>query len=189
MKKSKSIQAFALWAAPFVMACTFVASPLAIAADGEKSSTDPALRGAIGKVGSSPDPAATVESFFQVGPVNNSRARQVARVPAALPPGPADKKPVLKEVGHALWHVMDNAGVPMFLGKSNDLDPSIDTSHGMPPSMVPTLKRTDKAVENAKQTVVEGPSQIDTGAIHKIPQSELEGVELPTLHDAQTQSH
>ena len=182
MRKRKSTKAFALVASPLAIAV--LCSPFALAADPDNSSTSPALRGTIGAQGSPPASAGTVESFFQVAPLNKSP--QGAKVQTA---SASDKKPALKGAGRALWHIMDNAGVPMFLGKNNDLDPSIDTSRWTPPPLVPNLKRVDKPSDNPKQTVMEAPSQIETSAIHKIPKSELEGVELPTLHDAQTATH
>jgi len=176
--------------APLAMATFLLVGSFAIAADSETSSSVPALRGTLAKEASPAVPAGSVESFFQVSPARKTSATQPTKIQAAAAPtSTAAKTPVLKEASRALWHIMDNAGVPMFLGKSNDLDPSIDTSHSMPPSMVPNLKRVDKPVDNPKQTVVEDTSQIDNSAIHKIPQSELEGVELPTLHDAQTTTH
>jgi hypothetical protein len=173
------------------VAISLLAGLTARAAEAEKSLPDPTLRGTIGRGGHTPATDNGVESFFQLTPVQPSKAHQ--NVPsdsvAAKSIVTNEKKPVMKEVGRALWHVLDNAGVPMVLSKQNDLDPSIDTSHWMPPALVPDLKRVDKPVENPKQTVIEGTAQIDNGAIHKIPQSELEGVELPTLHDAQAATH
>jgi hypothetical protein len=181
-----------LLSAPLVMAS--VSGLIAVAAEAEKSSPDPRLQGTIGQHGQPSATVSSVDSFFQLAPVKRRSPQDVRADAGALSgagqsSGANEKKPVLKEVGRALWHVLDNAGVPMVLGKQNDLDPSIDTSHWMPPAMVPNLKRVDRPAENPKQTVIEGTAQIENGAVHKIPQSELEGIELPTLHDAQSPTH
>jgi len=58
-----------------------------------------------------PQPAPTapennsIESFFQLNPA----------------PPPKKKSSALKTPGKFLWHILDNIGVPMFVGKDDDL--------------------------------------------------------------------
>ena len=77
----------------------------------------------------------------------------------------------------------------MFFAKHKDLDPSIDMTNGImsPPMVLTKWGKLEglKASESLKAPEVVVPT--DNGANpHRIPQSELEGVELPTLRDDQS---
>ncbi len=119
----------------------------------------------------------SVSAFFQVptNPANNQ----------ATPP--TTKKTSVKRL---VWHVMDNMGVPMLVGKDNDMDPSISSSNAMPPVQVPTmasLRKMDKQIKHNEAITTEPATAnaVSSGqaVLHKIPQSELEGVELPAPRD------
>jgi len=179
------------WRLAFVFSLAPIAvTTFALAAfPADAPAVDPSLRGTIGKDASGATGGSTIESVFDLGPVKHSKPVQDARAQAASLDERAtakeSKEPAMKGMSRALWHVLDNVGVPMVFHKENDLDPAIDTSHWMPPAMVPDLKRVNAPSANPKQTVIESTAQIENGNIHKIPQSELEGIELPTLHDVQ----
>ncbi len=97
-----------------------------------------------------------VESFFQCNQVMpTSRNNQ--------------KKSRFGTPGKVIWHILDNLGVPMFVGKDNDLDPSLRQSYMLPPSIIPTHNIT----------------QITP---HGIPESELEGTEVTPGNDAKKQA-
>jgi hypothetical protein len=119
----------------------------------------------------------SVASFFQLPPSQ----------PANQTTSGASKKASVRRM---VWHVMDNMGVPMIVGKDNDMDPSINRADGMPPIQVPTmasLKKMDKQIKHNEETANEPATAnaVPNGnaALHKIPQSELEGVELPAPRD------
>jgi hypothetical protein len=119
----------------------------------------------------------SVASFFQLPPSQ----------PANQTTSGASKKASVRRM---VWHVMDNMGVPMIVGKDNDMDPSINRADGMPPIQVPTMagfKKMDKQIKHNEETANEPATAnaVPNGnaALHKIPQSELEGVELPAPRD------
>jgi len=184
-----------------VLAGLMLSSTSAHADTGSVAGADVPARGldmsALKDVERSQSPSTTensVESFFQIhNPKSKSSANYALASPAAAPPVTSDRtdgnksKSTLGGVGRFFWHVLDNAGVPMVFAKHNDLDPDIDTSNnGSSPIVVSTkLRLLDKLSDS--QSMPENPLQTSNGANpHKIPQSELEGVELPTLRDEQT---
>jgi hypothetical protein len=93
-----------------------------------------------------------IESFFQCGPAD-----------VGVPKKKSAAVKVAKSPGKLLWHVLDNLGVPMFVGKDNDLDPSLTRTHFIPPKAA------------AGQA---GSEEISPGIPEKIPESELEGPEV-----------
>jgi len=93
----------------------------------------------------------TVESFFQCNPANQTQQ-------------PKKKKSILKSPGKIIWHVLDNFGVPMFVGKDSDLDPSLSQAYVMPPPAT-SVKNTAPAIPQ------------------KIPESELEGTDVSPKND------
>ncbi len=108
--------------------------------------------------------------------------------------------------GKMIWHVLDNMGVPMFIGKDNDLAPGLERSAGMPDKayFLPNQARiSDKTVGTKPklfqirpkhtQLAPAGSNSASTSSsditvdskahdekprspLEKIPQSELEGV-------------
>lgn len=108
--------------------------------------------GATGTQQPAPNPTETnsVESFFQCNPPTS--------VPNAAPQ--TKKQPsVLKTSRKIIWHTLDNLGVPMFIGKDADLDPSLSQAYVMPPLPSPTQNVTPVTPQ-------------------RIPESELEGIDV-----------
>jgi hypothetical protein len=158
------------------------------------SPTAPALRESIVREASPPlsdNQENGVDSFFQCGPIkplkvggdSKTSMPQAASSPAKQP------RSLPVTAGRVVWHILDNIGVPMLIGKDNDLDPSIDRQSSMPPMPVSTkvtaLKKSDleniSANQATRQSVDQSSVQANT---HRIPESELEGVELPAPKDA-----
>jgi hypothetical protein len=76
----------------------------------------------------------------------------------------------------------------MFVGKDNDLDPSINNANHLQPPLLDNTLRLDShvpsnstATQSSSQTTQQSNSQTK---IHKIPDSELEGIDLPIIRDA-----
>jgi hypothetical protein len=136
----------------------------------------------------SPDnKASTVESFFDcdaVPPIGQQ----------SRPPGGTDAADNKSgwHAGRLIWHVLDNAGVPMFFGNRDaDLDPKIGSrAYINPPDRVPSQTLGEKIRRKSVKTVVQSkpdsslqdPTLVATPAdpktiLHKIPQSELEGID------------
>ncbi len=127
-----------------------------------------------------------VESFFDCEPI----APQGVRTSFTGNPNSNRKK----SGWHAekfLWHVLDNAGVPMFLGnRQAELDPSISArAYINPPEREPThtlgerirRKSTTTVVQTKPENASKDPALVATPAdpksiLHRIPQSELEGI-------------
>jgi hypothetical protein len=155
------------------------------------SSAQAQLRGAINQNQAAPSNA--VESFFQCAPIQN------------LPPGPAvlnsrrtdlqhkaaasaEQDSIKGKAGRFMWHVLDNAGIPMPLkGKEDGLDPSLRRSYTNPP--LPDIERTnirDRGSEELVQSTIQSSTTVDVR--QKIPLSELEGVEISQPKDESPQS-
>jgi hypothetical protein len=94
----------------------------------------------------------SIESVFQIPPV----AKNINQ---------STKKKPLKGAAKLIWHTLDNLGVPMFIGKDNDLDPSLRQGYVAPSS----------AISN-RQSVPITPQ--------KIPESELEGTDISPKTDS-----
>lgn len=90
----------------------------------------------------------SIESFFQC---NQSVASQNTQT----------KKQKGSHLGKALWHVLDNLGVPMVLSKDGDLDPSLRHPASMP-------------LDSVGQTTGLSPT-LRPDPPQKIPARELEG--------------
>lgn len=97
----------------------------------------------------------TVESFFQCNSLN---------IPVKTKTSIKKKTSLLGGAGKVLWHVLDNLGVPMFVGKDSDLDPSLRQAYVMPSPVV------------SRQTIAPVIPQ-------KIPESELEGTDVNPKND------
>jgi hypothetical protein len=135
----------------------------------------PALREMIQQNSSSNGQEGNIESFFQVRKNNSPPAvvedqRHQQRAPKTAP-------------GRALWHILDNAGIPMFMGnKDEDLDPSLTRNYTNPPQLSAENKdtKTQSGSGSAKQTATE---TVSVTKCHKIPDSELEGIEVSPTTD------
>jgi hypothetical protein len=122
----------------------------------------------------------TVESFFQVSPAPRSARPAASGADTAKLGENQDEHK--KSVKRFLWHALDNIGVPMFFGnKDDDLDPSLAHGYIMRSengARAAQASNQDKATANS--AVVNQPS------VHKIPDSELEGVNFSVKNDAQS---
>jgi hypothetical protein len=199
---SKATKPILLFSIALTVSCTVrpVNSEAAAPLPGVKSSTAastpasvtpaPALQQTVVKE-SAPSPQDnSVEAFFQVGRSNRNSARNLLMQSAIIPS--SDKTSKWRSHGptRLLWHVMDNAGIPMFFGQDTSyIDPSIKETYVIP---APLLPRKDAKVEELeKERITPVASQAPTSpatpnspnALQKIPESELEGVPLPTLRD------
>jgi len=130
----------------------------------------------------------SVESFFQIDPANRNSAQNLLMQSATVTAPTTDKR---KTVPHyfyrGLWHLLDNAGVPMFFGHDSYLDPSIRETYHIDSPKLPS----ERAVERDPEKAVASPSKpaapqkpaTTQSAPQKIPASELEGVPLPAPRD------
>ncbi len=100
-----------------------------------------------------PSAAGSVESFFECSaPLATQKIKSKST------------KPLPNKVGKTLWHVLDNLGIPMFVGKDNDLDPALS-------------RNTNTYAPTTEQTIISPSPQ-------KIPESELEGTDIGPNNDA-----
>ena len=145
----------------------------------------------------------SVESFFQID--NNGRVPAASytsnnKTASRLLSEFNSPEPTKSAAGapfRFLWHVMDNAGVPMFFGKSDDdLDPSLRLGYrsqgafrggdgaGLEaggPSRLGSRRSVDTTTRHSVDTATTRRSVDATEnravAPHKIPESELEGTD------------
>lgn len=158
------------------------------AASSEILLADPQLRGLSGSASvNSSQGSGSVESFFQIN--NNktpaaeytSNNKTAARLLSEFN-SPEPKKSAAGAPFRFLWHVMDNAGVPMFFGKNDDdLDPSLRQGHAEQSN---SGHEHSTAANSRPASTVEGTTRAtERGAVapspgpHKIPESELEGTD------------
>jgi len=132
-------------------------------------------------------PDNSVEAFFQVGASRNgaqSLSMQAATVTSA-----ADNKSKSRSgFSRCMWHILDNAGIPLPDRHDTDyIDPNIKSTYLIPS---PTLASEGAVAKELEQTTAAaskpGPQSTATNsaaALQKIPVSELEGVPLPALRD------
>ena len=97
--------------------------------------------------------SAKVETFFQIDSPTNINAAHAINKNASTG----------GSVGKLLWHTLDNIGVPMFIGKDNDLDPSLRTTNAFKTQSV-SKKNNISPVNNAHQNIPD--SQFE---IHDLP--------------------
>lgn len=136
---------------------------------------------------------APLDSFFQLSPQVQSVLREgkvsvntPVTAPALSPPRrtvSGETKDDGLHLGRAMYHILDNIGVPMPYKNKSDLDPSIIVP---PPSFSVEARKLEKVNINhspaAAETVPEFPKAFQPAP--KIPASELEGVDLPAPGDA-----
>ncbi len=163
-------------------------------------SSDPQLRGLSGSdsVNSSQN-SGSVESFFQISNTLKTPAAEYTSNDKTASHllsefnSPEPKRAAAGAPFRFLWHVMDNAGVPMFFGKNDDdLDPSLrhgysETNYSKPNyagTISPGQSRssaTDYKPANTIEGTTRATARSATGAPsqtpHKIPESELEGTD------------
>jgi hypothetical protein len=89
--------------------------------------------------------------------------------------------------GRLLWHVLDNAGVPMLFGKTTYyIDPEIAGKYSIPS---PKLPREGILAKELDETTIQtasnpaAPANNASQPMQKIPTSELEGIALPAPRD------
>lgn len=126
----------------------------------------------------------SIESFFQI-PARTSLPSSVG----SGPPLTINEPPTTRTqrishhsgVGRFLYHVLDNAGVPVPCGKDAELDPSLAAPATELAVDSKRLERISPSSSGSAQNSQTAP------AFHsnpqKIPESELEGVELPAPRD------
>jgi hypothetical protein len=95
-----------------------------------------------------------VEAFFQIAPTV-----QANPVPQAKTHSGAYR---------AIWHVMDNIGVPMFGNKDPDIDPALSRPFVMPP-VLPDASANSANAANNSQTKPPKPTIIDPQAAAQDP--------------------
>jgi hypothetical protein len=136
--------------------------------------------------------AFSVESFFQIPGKSNvtpsidgtGGATLHGPIMNATQRGSADDQEESRKfhIGKALYHVLDNVGVPLPYDKGEALAPDL---RSQPAELsVVAQKAPNKnstATVPAQSQPAQGPNQ--AGSAAKIPESELEGVELPTPRD------
>jgi hypothetical protein len=168
-----------------VLSFVFLICDLAFA---QENSVAPVLRPAIVQ-DSSHQPAGDgkVESFFQLSKVQNPSS-QTANSSQKLSQVQSHTLSLLKALYKGLWRTLDNAGVPMLIGKDGDLSPQLSKGLLVMPRTDPTTassQQVTKGSEMSIQKTPEGTEQAAKGAPQRIPQSELEGTiyESPATHD------
>jgi hypothetical protein len=89
-------------------------------------------------------------------------------------------------VKRAIWHILDNVGVPMFSGDmSPDLDPRLSRDYVDPPMPSIDANRTRSSLVETTDTSVSSGSRLGSP---KIPESELQGTEFTPTPNVQTKS-
>jgi hypothetical protein len=142
----------------------------------------------------------SIDSFFQLpGSSTSTPANSASQGEVQLHgpmPSPVSPSPSITEQrsaptsehhgGRFLYHLLDNIGVPLPADKSEALDPSLRAS---PPSTTLATKNVTAvagtnggAIQNTFQLPQPTPAAQPAG---RIPESELEGVELPAPRDVQ----
>jgi hypothetical protein len=150
------------------------------------ASPSPLLREDVAKESVPPAQDNSVESFFQIGARRS--AQGVLMQPATVTSSAASER---KSRSHGLyrciWHILDNAGVPMFVGHESYIDPSISGRYLIPsPKLLrdsALAKELEKATTGATQPPPSPAPTASQPMPQKIPASELEGVVLPAPRD------
>lgn len=154
--------------------------------------------------------AVKLDTFFQLSP--SSQAIAVDKSVADI----ANPEPISKKTGASnfLWHVLDNLGVPISKGNHDPaIDPRIKEKMALPPYQnTATLRDAatsrdtgtsraattsgDAGSSSANTSRGEGPSgaasssvqpsQTTPPVLHKIPESELQGLDPVLQNDVQT---
>jgi hypothetical protein len=129
--------------------------------------------------------SSSVESFFQLTKTlpeivpNNSQAT----TPKSAPSGKSNSLPA--NFGRLLWHILDNAGVPMNANHDSDLEPSIVKGVDWPFTKPSTTAVSHNGAVKAPGNLERLQFNENQGAPQKIPQSELEGIEVPPNNENQ----
>jgi hypothetical protein len=136
------------------------------------------------KTGTKPESTgSSVQDFFQTGSLQRDN-KDVS----------SDKKGerLVLRFYNCLWHVLDNAGVPMFTGRSSDIDPSNRATTAIASPKLnghgsPVNKEDSKGDTATNQVPAPQAAQHSDAPPPKIPESELEGTiyDLPSKQDVQ----
>jgi hypothetical protein len=147
--------------------------------------TNQALRqNVVRNANTSADGDNSVQSFFQCAPISVS-SKEIERRQTAI-----DKKPDTEfSLKKALYHTLDNIGVPMFTGRTDSqLAPGISRAYIDPPTPSLGKNKNPEEIEKlfSQQASVAGgkPNQSP-----KIPLSELEGTGFDNVPDANAEIH
>lgn len=160
----------------------------AIRAQSETSATAPGNAPPASN-SSTPTAGNSVETFFQVSPEVRNSSENTKMLPGVSSRSDRKTKSIGPAVYRCVWHVLDDAGVPMFFGHDPYIDPSIKGTYLIPSPKLPRERGLDKEFEQGVSGVDTTPASpaASTPASEpvpqKIPQSELEGVPLPTPRD------
>jgi hypothetical protein len=132
----------------------------------------------------------SVEAFFQVSPSKRNSPQNLSMQAETFISTEANKsKSHSNGVSRCIWHILDNAGIPMFWGQDTSyIDPSIRETYLTPPPKLPGEGAAVKEIEKTTTTQVSQPplqpaTANSSAMLQKIPESELEGVPLPTPRD------
>ena len=145
-------------------------------------SNDPQLRGLSGTASINANQGTgDVEAFFQINNTGKTPAagyashdQSTARLLSEFN-SPEPKKSATGAPFRFLWHVMDNAGVPMFFGKNDDdLDPSLRQGYS---SAVTIEAKQSGLIDPSTGATGNGAVNAPSKGPHKIPESELEGTD------------
>jgi len=134
----------------------------------------------------------SIEAFFQIPPSSPSasvrptgkRTNQPLQAPLSQAAQGANQSDRSFHVGRALYHVLDNIGVPLPYNKNEALDPSLKMAPSELSVAAEKLPSAATTVTSESQTHKQtDPKQSAQSTAAKIPESELEGVELPAPRD------
>lgn len=131
----------------------------------------------------------SVEAFFQVDQSKkNSRQVLLMQSGTVTPTGDSTSKWRTHGYSRFLWHVLDNAGIPMFWGQDTSyIDPSLKETYLISAPKLPCERDVNVEIKESMTSPTQPASApVTTNApalLQKIPESELEGVPLPTPRD------
>lgn len=136
----------------------------------------PVLRAPINPSGPSQS-GKSIDSFFQI----SRTAMPVGAVPQSIE---THKKSKSGDSKSFLWHLMDNAGVPMFYGNTGpELDPRLRRNYQDPQLPDMNVKNNKRKAESTQDNVQanskdSGDSNDAPQIPHKIPEGQLDGTQL-----------
>lgn len=131
-----------------------------------------------------PEGSGSVESFFQLTPFNVAHPPSSRSAPDTVQPGSQEEKKF--SAGRFIWHVLDNAGVPLPVrDTSGDLDPSLRNGYALPARPHELEQKVDST---AAAKPAQGDGKLNPTVLDKIPRGELEGTDYSMTNETQTTS-